>query len=374
MRAPCRLVNRDRVARSSGEDGVTLIEVVVALGIVVVSLLALLGEFTTYLHQQRTQKAHAYALRVATTNLEDARRLGPSNLSSGSVTTQSHDGVAYTTTVNLQGCGASISASSCKQLGVTVAWSDSSGAHHVDLSTADADTHQGSVAGSNGNLTTSSTGSTGTSVTLASFTASPSSVSVDGNNHPTSDITLALNVTGLSSPTSISATWNDDAGSHHATLTNAGGNVWSAVVPKAQVTRAVSGSSSTVTFAATVPGLSVMPTTTLTLVPAPTLSNCHVTAAPIVLVPLTRRTSLPEVLSCSASGLTGGDAVSASYASGTGSATVSMTTADAGATWIYTLPAGTSMVSSGSTEAFTFTLTRAIDGYTAATNLSASLG
>jgi hypothetical protein len=203
---------------------------------------------------------------------------------------------------------------------------------------------------------------------------SPTSVSVDSSGHPLSDVTLNLVLTGLAGTTNLAATWTDDNGTHHATLTNTSGNTWSAVIPKSQITRAVSGSSTaTVTFAATVPGLTTLPTSTLTLVPLPTLSNCQVTAAPIVLVPLTRRTSLPEVLSCSASGLTGSDTVKATYATGTTTATVFLSTSNGGSTWSYTLPANSTMVSSGSTESFTFTLTRTSDSYTATTNLSVML-
>jgi type II secretory pathway pseudopilin PulG len=384
MLTPFRVVIRDRTSPKPGDEGVTLIEVVVAMGIVVVSLLALLGEFTTYLHQQRTQRAHAYALRVATTTLEDARRLPAGSLPTGATTSppQPHDGIAYTTTTHVDSCDPTNQATCVSKTGtgsvarvsVTVSWSDSSGAHHLDLSTADADTHLSTVTGSDGGLTNNTTGATGTSVSLSSSTVSPTSVSVDNNGHPLSDVTLNLVVSGLASTTNISTTWTDDSGTHHATLTNTSGNTWSVVVPKSQITRTVAGGATgTVTFTATVPGLTTLPTSTLTAVPLPALSNCHVTVAPIVLVPLTRRTSLPEVLSCSATGLVGTDTVTATYASGTGTGTVSMTSGDNGATWSKTLPAGTTMVNTGSTEALTITLTRVSDSYTASTNLTVAL-
>jgi type II secretory pathway pseudopilin PulG len=364
------------------DDGVTLVEVVVAMGIVVVSLLALLGEFTTYLHQQRMQRAHAFALRVATTTLEDARRL-PHDQVSGlpPAASQTHDGISYTTATHVDSCDPTdqttcltkTGTGSVARVSVTVSWTDSSGAHHLDLSTADADTHLSTVAGSTGGLTNNATGATGTSVTLTSASVSPASVSVDNNGHPLSDVTLNLVVSGLANTTNISTTWTDDSGTHHATLLNTSGNTWSVVIPKAQITRAASGSSGTVTFAATVPGLTTLPTSTLSLVPLPALTNCHVTASPIVLVPLTRRTSLPEVLSCSASGLLATDTVTATYASGTGSTAVAMSSSDNGSTWSRTLPASTSMVSSGATEAITFTLTRGSDNYTASTSVTAAL-
>jgi len=353
------------------------------MGIVVVALLALLGEFTTYLHQQQSQRSHAYALRVATSALEDARRLPLSSLPAGSSTPppQTHDGVAYATTTHVDTCDPSVQAT-CQapavngpqvaRVGVTVSWSDSTGAHHLNLSTADADTSGSSVNGSTGSLTNNTTGTTGT-VSLTSFSVAPSAVAIDASAHPTSDITLSLVVTGLATSTSISATWTDDTGNHHTTLTNAGGNTWTVVVPKATITRTASVSSSTVTFAATVPGLSTLPTATLTVLPQATLTNCHVTPAPIVLVPLTRHTSLPEVLSCSATGVTASDAVTATYASGSGTGSKAMSSSDGGSTWVATLPANSTVVTSGSSESFTFTLTRSADGYTTSTSMSVAL-
>lgn len=383
MRAPFRVVIRDRTARGQSDEGVTLVEVIVAMAIVVTALLALLGEFTTYLHQQRTQRAHAYALRVATSALEDARRLPISSLPAGSSTSppQPHDGVAYTTTTHVSSCDPSVQAScqapaangpSVARVGVTVTWSDATGAHHIDLGTADADTGGSTVSGSTGGLTNNTTGTTGT-VALTSFTVTPSAVGTDGSGHPNNDVTLTLVVTGLAPSTNVSATWTDDTGNHHTTLTNTNANTWTVVIQKSQITRTASVSSSTVTFAATVPGLSTLPTTTLTVLPPATLTNCHVTPSPIVLVPLTRHTSLPEVLSCSATGISATDAVSATYASGSGTATKGMSSGDGGATWSTTLPAGTSVVNSGNSESITFTLTRASDGYTTSTSLSAAL-
>lgn len=383
MLALSRVVNRDRNARCVSDAGMTLVEVVVAMAIVVTGLLALLGEFTTYLHQQRSQRAHAYALRVATSALEDARRLPLSSLPAGATTMppQTHDGVSYTTTTQVDTCDPSVQTScqapaangpSVARVGVSVSWSDATGPHHLDLSTADADTQSSSVSGSNSGLTNNTTGTTG-SVSLASFSVTPNPVGIDASAHPTSDITLRLVVSGLASSTSISATWTDDTGNHHATLTNSSGNTWTTVVQKSQITRTASVTSSSVTFTATVPGLSTLPTATLTVLPQATLSNCHVTPSPIVLVTLTRRTSLPEVLSCSATGISASDGVTAGYASGTGTSTASMSSNDGGSTWTVTLPAGTTMVDSGSTESFTFTLTRGSDGYTTSTGLSAAL-
>src|SRR5436305_8141778 len=90
-----------RVAqRRTSDEGMSLVEVVVAMGIVTVGLLGLLTEIVTYFHQQTNQRAHAVALRLATTTLEDARRLTPSSLTPGTFTAPAADkgNVSHTTT------------------------------------------------------------------------------------------------------------------------------------------------------------------------------------------------------------------------------------------------------------------------------------
>ena len=61
----------------------SLVEVIVAMAIVTVGLLGMLTEIVAYFHQQSGQRAHAVALRLATTTLEDARRLAPTSLAAG---------------------------------------------------------------------------------------------------------------------------------------------------------------------------------------------------------------------------------------------------------------------------------------------------
>src|SRR4051794_33313349 len=147
----------------------TLVETVAALLIVSVALLGLLDELVTYVHQQMAQRAHATAMRIATTALEDARRLPLATLSSASypTATQSRNGVAYTTTTAVQTCAAATQAScvtptstdpSVARVAVTVSWSDTHGAHHLSLSTADADTGRGNLPGTSTGLTGSSSG------------------------------------------------------------------------------------------------------------------------------------------------------------------------------------------------------------------------
>ena len=365
------------------DEGMSLVEVVVAMAIVTVGLLGMLTEIVTYFHQQTTQRAHAIALRLATTTLEDARRLATSSLTAGTYNAPPlvKGNVTYTTTTTVQLCAPTIQTScttpssggpSIARVNVSVGWTDGNGAHHIALSTADANTATGTLPGSSTGLLSNS-GASGTSVTASALGLSPSSVSVDSNGNPLSDITVSASITGLSASATVPITWSDDNGAHQVSMTNVGGSTWSVTVSKSAIKHAMSSGSSTVAFAATVPGLQVFPSASLTVTPqAAFVGSCTVSASPIVLTPLTRKTSLAELLSCTTAGLATSDSVQATYATGTTTATVALSSAN-GSTWTATLPAGTSMVNSGGSESITFRLTRTSDSSTSTQSLSVAL-
>lgn len=359
--------------RLESDEGMSLVEVVVAMAIVTVGLLGMLTEIVTYFHQQTSQRAHAVALRIATTALEDSRRVAPGTLPLGTSTSQPQvkGNVSYTTTTTVQMCAPTdqttcttpaAGAASVARVAVSVGWTDARGSHHVALSTADADTGYHTLAGSSPGLLTNASGASGTSVSASALGLSPSSVSVDSHGNPLSNVTASLSITGLSTSVTVPLTWSDDNGAHQASMSNVGGTTWSVTVSKSSITHMLSSGSGTVSFAATVPGIQVFPTASLTVTPQATfVGSCTVTASPIVLTPLTRKTSLAELFTCTTSGLTTSDSVQAVYASGSGTATLTLSSIN-GSTWTATLPAGTSMASSGSTENITYRLTRASDG------------
>jgi len=364
--------------RHTSDEGMSLVEVVVAMAIVTVGLLGMLTEIVTYFHQQSSQRAHAVALRLATTALEDSRRVSPGTLTPGTITAPpvTKDNVSYTTTTTVQMCAPTDQTTcttpasggpSVARVQVSVGWTDSHGAHHVALSTAD-DATKGYLPGSSSGLLSNSSGASGASVSASALGLSPTSVATDSNGNPVSNITATVTINGLSASTTVPLTWTDDNGAHQVSMSDVGGTTWSVTVSKSSIKRA---GSSTVAFAATVPGIQVFPTATLTVTPqAVFVGSCSVTASPIVLTPLTRKTSLAELFSCTTNGLSTTDSVQAVYASGTGTATLTLSSVN-GSTWTATLPAGTSMVNSGSTENITFQLSRASDGSIA--NQSASV-
>ena len=369
--------------RQTSDEGMSLVEVIVAMSIVTVGLLGMLTEIVAYFHQQTSQRAHAVALRLATATLEDARRIAPGTLAAGAYPAAQvvKDHVTYTTTTTVQVC-APTNQSTCTtpssggpsvaRVNVSVAWSDAHGDHHIALSTAD-DATSGVLAGSSSGLLSNASGASGGSVSASALGLSPSSVSVDSNGNPISDITVSATITGLSSSVTVPVTWSDDNGAHQVSMSNVGGTTWSVTVSKSAIRHAQSSGSGTVAFAATVPGIAAFPTASLTVTPqAVFVGSCSVTASPIVLTPLTRKTSLAELFACTTSGLTTSDSVQAVYASGSGTATLTLTSSN-GSTWTATLPAATSMASTGSTEGITFRLTRASDSSTTTQSASVAL-
>jgi len=291
------------------------------------------------------------------------------------------DHVAYTTTTTVQMCSPlnqvtctapASGGPSVARVNVSVGWSDSHGDHHVAMSTADADTAAGNLAGSSSGLLSNSSAS-GTSVSASALGLSPSSVSVDSSGNPLSNITATVSITGLGTSVTVPLTWSDDNGAHQVSMTNVGGTTWSVTVSKSAIKHVLSSGSSTVSFAAVVPGIQVFPSANLTVTSqAAFVGTCSVTASPIVLTPLTRKTALAEVFSCTTTGLTTTDSVQATYATAATTATLTLSSVN-GSTWTATLPAGTTIVSSGSTENITFTLTRVSDNSTSNQSLSVAI-
>ncbi|HET6910261.1 MAG TPA: prepilin-type N-terminal cleavage/methylation domain-containing protein [Mycobacteriales bacterium] len=353
--------------RGDRDEGMTLIEIVIAMAIVTVGLLGMLSEVVSYIKEQSTQRAHATALRCATTTLEDARATSAGAHVPGPVHCTTSNGISYTTTTKLT----PETDPSVSRLVVTVNWTDGHGPHQISLNSATTDTSARALSSDTGSLITNATGTNGATVTVGSLSLSPSSVSVDSSGTPGSDVTATLAIVGVSQGTSVALTWTDDNGAHQTSMTSSDGKTWSATVSKSMITRKVTAGSKTVVFSATIPGVNAPVTASLTAVPQPDFNgSCSVLANPIVT--LLRKTTLPEVITCNTVGLSSSDHMQATYASGSSTATATLSSSD-GSTWTATLPAGTSMAATGSTESFTFTLTRQSDGYTKSQSSSVAL-
>ncbi len=373
-----------RLPALSEDEGFTLIETMVAIVLVTIAVFALTAELGAYLHHQANEKSRTSAVRLMTTTLENARHASWSTVKGINGTNAAAVG-RFTTTTQVQQCTVTDPEGTCTapasdavrdvRVRVTVSWLDGSTRKQVSSYTSLADDADGSYSPTgSGTLSTLVGGvaQTATTATVSSFTASPSPTSVQTTGVPTSPVTLSMTSLGLTAgTTSIPVTWTDDNGSHQVSLTG-GPSSWSATVPAASIKKVVASGTSTITFAATVPGTSALVTAVLTVKPAVGFTSCTVSPTPIPGSLLTRKTTQAETLTCTTYGLASTDTVSVSFTSGSSTATRSLTSSN-GTTWTTTLASGTSLATLGLTEAFTFTATRASDGVTATTVVNAGM-
>jgi prepilin-type N-terminal cleavage/methylation domain-containing protein len=368
-----------RVRSSHGDEGMSLVEMMIAVFIISVGLLALAGELAANLHGQVADKRQAIAVRLATTTLEDARRLTYHSLtlSAGNQSqTTSQSGTAYTAATSVEVCSATDPAGTCTTPGsgaasdvrvvVTVSWDEAGHTRHVSLASNLGDTSSTVDQVSGSGTMASLLGGTGTStlsVVLGALTLAPSTAAVNSNGNPASAVVATLNVTGLDTSTVIPLTWSDDNGSHQTTMTSATSTTWTATIAANNIKAVIPSdkTSSTVTFAATVPGGGVA-TKKLTVVSTPTfVGNCTVTPNPIVLKVLTTNTQNAETLSCTTTGLASSDSVTVSYPTGVSTTANGTLTSANGTNWSLVLPANTKLKGAPS-EVFTFSLQRLSDG------------
>jgi prepilin-type N-terminal cleavage/methylation domain-containing protein len=373
---------------SPRDDGMTLVEVLVAIVIVSVGVLALLGELATDIKQQTLESSQANAIRLANGSLESARNLSFASLVSQAGTrtaTVPVKGISYAETTTVQVCSPTDGPNTCTAPAagtvstvhdnIQVSWTFAGHTHFVRVARSLADDSTLTVSSATSPL--GSCGGSGTTLVVGHLALSPTSVMVNSAGTPSSAVTVTLTETGLSNATCVPLTWSDDNGSHQVTLTGSG-STFTATIPAASIKKATPTSGGSIAFTATVPGSQAVPSASLTLIGAPAFSgNCSVSVVGlglnvITLVPLTRNTLLSAGLTCTTVNLAKTDSVVATYQSGTTTKNLTMTSSN-GTTWTATLPAGSAMVKTGLSEVFTFNLTRAADGSTASQNLTATL-
>jgi len=373
--------------RDGRDAGISLVEILVALSLITVGVLGLLGELATNIKQQHLEKTQATAVHLASGTLESARAESFSSLLAEPSTTSwttPVKGVSYTQVATVQVCSPTDSPNTCTtpasgatktvHAGITVTWTANGTSHTVKMARSISDNSSTTISSSSSPL--GSCGGGGTTLVSGHLSLSPATVSVDASGHPTSDVVVTLTQTGLSNTTCVPLTWSDDSGSHQLTMTGSGGT-YSVTVPKASITRSGLTSAGSVAFTATVPGTQAVPSVSLTILGQPTFGTCSVQVAGlglnvITLKLLSRNTALAATVTCTTTNLSSTDSVIATYASGTGTQNLTMTSAS-GTTWTATLAQNSVMVNSGLNEAFTFKLTRAADSATATKSLTATL-
>jgi Tfp pilus assembly protein PilV len=377
-----------RAFRGRDDEGMSLVEVIAGITVITIGLFGLLGELAANIKQQSLEKSQATAMTLANGTLESVRSTSYSSLTDEagtSTTTKVINGHHYTQIRTVEVCSPTDSPNVCTppapgavstvHATVQVRWVFDGKPHSVKIARSLADKSPLTVANASDPL--GSCGGAGTTLVTGSLSLSPSSVAVSSAGHPASDVTVTLIENGLSNASCVPLTWSDDNGAHQVSMTG-GGGLFAATIPASSITKTVSSGGGSVTFTATVPGSQAVPSKSLTIVGAPAFSgNCSVSVAGlglnlISLLLLTRNTLLPAGLSCTTVNLSSSDTVTATYQSGSGTRTTTLTSSN-GTNWSGTIPAGTPMKSSGSSEGFTFQLTRASDGATASQSLTATL-
>jgi hypothetical protein len=339
-------------------------------------LFALLSELASNVKQQSLEKSQATAMHVANGTLESARSMAYSSLvgqMGTTSTTTSANGRTYTATRTVRVCSPTDGPNTCTtpaggaistvHATVRVTWSFAGAQHTVQIARNISDKSSLSVSTATSPL--GSCGGGGTTLVVGTLSISPASV------------TVSLTESGLSNASCVPLTWSDDNGAHQVTMTG-GSGTYHATIPPSSIKKVVTSTGGSIPFTATVPGSQAVPSKSLTILGAPAFSgNCSVAVAGlglniISLVPLTRNTLLPAGLTCTTTNVAKTDSLVATYQSGTGTRTATLTSTN-GTTWTATIPSGTAMKSSGSSEGFTFQLTRASDGATASQSLTATL-
>lgn len=367
----------------------SLVEVLVAISIVTIGVLGLLAALVSDVKSQTLEKSQATAIHLAGGALESARAEDWNTLLGQAGTTtlpQTVNGITYSERTTVQVCSATDSPNTCTSpetdtastvhAGVVVTWNAGGKTHSVTMQRSFANqsaTTTGGTANALGNC-----GGNGLTVVTGHLGLSPSVVPVNGSGATTAAVTVTLTQTGLSADNTscIPLTWSDDNGAHQVAMTPSGGS-YSYTIAAGGITKATSSNAGSVTFTATVPGMTTQPTATLQIQGKPTFSSCSVQAVglslnTITLVPLSRNTLLAAGFTCTATNLSTSDSVTATYQSGTTTKTVNLASSD-GTTWTYTLPSGSAMVKTGGSEGITFTLNRASDGQTADQSLAVTL-
>lgn len=384
----CRITRQIRAKRIRDDEGMSLIEVIAGIAVITIGLFALLSELAMSVKQQSLEKSQAAALHVANGSLESARSMSYSalvGLAGTTTTTTPLNGRTYTAVRTVQICSPTDSPNTCTaptsgtvstvHASVRVSWSFAGQQHTVRIARSISDKSVLSVTNTPSPL--GSCGGSGTTLVTGSLSLSPASVAVSAAGQPSSAVTVTLTQSGLANATCVPLTWSDDNGAHQVTMTGSSG-IFSVNIPATSIKKVVSSSGGSIPFTATVPGSQAVPSKSLTIVGAPAFSNnCSVSVAGlglnvISLVPLTRKTLLGAGLTCTTENLAKTDSVVATYQSGTGTASISLTSTN-GTTWTATIPSGTTMKSTGASEGFTFQLTRASDGSTASQSLTATL-
>lgn len=245
---PTRILKRLRA-----EDGVSLVEMLVALTLIAVGLMALLTTLTASASSLVNQRARTGATRVASAHMEGLRARGydgvKADLAAGvyaTPITRDLDGRRYTITTaveerDAQTGGAVVAGrESVLKVVTTVAWGAGDGARSSTFETALAAEGQSATPGGGGG------GGGGTCIagaerSIDSINLLPSPVAVDASGQPLEDIKAVVKLCGFTSSALVQLHWTKDGeGGKSTTLaSDDGGITWRGTVSRNLVKRLV---------------------------------------------------------------------------------------------------------------------------------------
>jgi hypothetical protein len=191
--------------RLDGEEGISLVEILVAVFLLTVGLFALLGSFIASAHSLQEQERRSLATRVGTETLESLRNTTFDEVPVGTTnTTVERSGVEFDVETDIEWRDAldwdDGSSEDLKYASVTVAWDLRGESRSVTFSTAitaltkkteeDDDDDEPSI------------------VTVS---ASPDPMTVDGDGIATEDVQLRATLDGFEVPPMVTATWTNHA-------------------------------------------------------------------------------------------------------------------------------------------------------------------
>ena len=235
MSAPLRGVSvtagRARLA-PRGEDGFTLVELLVAISIFGVVLVALTGALISSVRSVGDQRWRTAATRVATDHMETLRTL-PFDLvaTAGPTITTTPDGRQFTIDTEVRTIDAATGAAApngrVKEITTVVAWTASGGAgRSVSYTTAVADESRVPAPAQ----------------LIGAVTMFPSPITTDGAGRALEDIEVTVPLEGFLVGTLVQLSWTNADGTQGAkTLTSTSGANWRGTVAKELVIAALRG-------------------------------------------------------------------------------------------------------------------------------------
>lgn len=260
----------------SREDGMSLVEMMIAVLVMSVALSALAATFFSSLRSIESQRVVSGATRVGSTELERARAIDYGALATGTTTTtdselgRTYDVTRTITEVDVDP-GNAIATDLVKEVALTVSWTLEGQTNSAQFATSIARPGDG-------------TGGTTSGPAIGDVSVAPSSVTVNSTGNPSTSVAVTVPVSGLTFGDVVTLTWSDDAGPHTRTATWTSGESVTFTIPPGDIKRAIAvDTTALVTFSAEVSSLTKSATLTVqrpsgTLV---TIGTVQITPDPI---------------------------------------------------------------------------------------------